>query len=356
MPTATTNTGADTSNGTTESNQSVLFYAVNSSAEWKKQLITKEDPNHLHKSLGMLILISYIYRLYYVVTSTESDMGFVSNPQYTVPTIILHFLLNASSFIFKIPSKRISSGYRIWPEYRLHSLVFLCRNLAFMLLFYMEQQYYNAEEYHRWNIIIILATMAAADWSSYSQGPNHTSGFARELDVPAIVKYFFSMAQLGATAMILHGQRRYTMHFIMVIIIQGNAFLMTVRRKNLASHALLTSIYGAALLGAGFVAWLEYSRAGMNTVRAVSIVGFMATILRTGPRVPILSIVQNNKYLLWISLYLFHETYIRPNLNEEMTLQRKLINASVTLSAILLGLYKHRKEQQQHQTKAKFVK
>jgi hypothetical protein len=337
-------TATNGSNGASAA--SPQFYAVNSSAEWKKQLITKEDPNHYHKTLGILVLISYLFRLYHVIMSTESDMGFASYPQYTIPTIILHLALNASSFIFKIPSKRISSGYRIWPEYRLHSLVFLCRNLAFMLLFYIEQHYYNSKEYHLWNIIIILSTMAAADLSSYSQGPNYTSGFARELDVPAIVKYFFSMAQLGATAMILHGQRRYTMHFIMIMIVQGNAFLMTIRRKNLASHALLTSFYGAALLGAGVVAWFEYSRVGMNTVRAVSIVGFMATMLRTGPRIPILSILQNNKYLLWISLYLFHETYIRPYLEEEMTPKRRMINMAVTAGAGLLGLYKHFKEKQ----------
>ena len=202
------------------------------------------------------------------------------------------------------------------------------------------------------NIIIILGTMAAADITSYCQGPQHASGFARELDVPAIVKYFFSMAQLGATAMILHGQRRYTMHFIMIMIIQGNAFLMTIRRKNLASHTVLTSIYGIALAGAGMMAYLEYSRANPNVRRAVALIGFTATILRTGPRwIPGLSIIQNNKYLLWISMYLLHETYIRPYLNVEMSTARVALNVSLTFAAVALGCYKHYREQQSKNNK-----
>ena len=318
-------------------------------------MITKEDPNHIHKTLGILVLLSYIFRLYQCLISTESDMGFVTYPQYTIPTIALHLLLNSTSFIFKIPHKRISSGYRIWPEYRWHSFIFLCRNLACMLLFYMERTYYNhpPKEFHFMNILIILCTMAAADLSSYSLGPQHTSGFARELDVPAIVKYFFSMAQLGATAMILHGQRRYTMHFIMIIIIQGNAFLMTIRRKNLASHAVLTSIYGIALAGAGMMAYLEYSRANVNVRRAVALIGFTATLLRTGPRwIPGLSIIQNNKYLLWISMYILQETYIRPYLDVEMSTARVTLNVIPTFAAIALGYYKHYKEQQSMNNKA----
>ena len=345
--TTTTTTPSNHSETTSTGNGNGSNYGVTA---WKKQLITKEDPNHIHKTFGILVLLSYIYRLYQCCISTESDMGFASHPQYTIPTILLHFSLNATSFIFKIPNKRISSGYRIWPEYRLHSFIFLCRNLACMLLFYMERtfKYYdNDTELHYMNIIIILGTMAAADISSYSFGPNHTSGFARELDVPAMIKYFFSMAQLGATAMILHGQRRYTMHFIMIIIIQGNAFLMTVRRKNLASHTVLTSIYGIALFGAGIMAYMEYSRANVNIRRAVALIGFTATILRTGPRcIPGLSIIQNNKYLLWTSMYILHETYIRPYLDVEMSTARVALNVLPTFAVIALGYYKHYKEQQ----------
>lgn len=78
-------------------------------SQWKKQLITKEDPNHVHKTLGILVLLSYVYRLAQV---GENDLGFANHRHLTIPTLLLHLALNASSFEFKIPAKRITSGYR----------------------------------------------------------------------------------------------------------------------------------------------------------------------------------------------------------------------------------------------------
>lgn len=319
------------------------FCAVNSGAEWKKQLVTKEDPNHVHKSLGILVLCSYIWRLCLL---GDADLGFAKYPQWTVPTLLLHLALNASSFEFRIPQKRINSGYRIWPEYRLHSFVFLCRSLAMMLLFWAEREY-NCKENHLIELLIILATMAAADWGSHSLGKQYQSGFARELDVPAVVKYFFSLAQLNATAVILMGQRRYTMQFLMVIIIQVNAFLMTLRRKNLASQGLLMTIYGLALASTGVVSYFEYHReeSGMNTIRAVSFITNMAVLLRTSPRIlPVVRILQDNKYLLWVAMYFLQETYIRPALGDPFTPAQLAVIRTSNAAMVALGVYKHFRE------------
>jgi hypothetical protein len=199
-------------------------------AAWKKQLITKEDPSHVHKTLGILVLISYIYRLSQC-TLRNNDLGFADKPYLTIPTVLLHLALNLSSFEFHIPKQRIKGGYRIWPEYRAHSLVFLCRSLALMTLFWIEREW-NLPENHYWNLVIVLATMAAADYASIVYGKDYQSGFARELDVPAIVRYFFSMAQLQATSMCLLGQRRYTMQFLMVIIVQGKKTCVAYEKKD----------------------------------------------------------------------------------------------------------------------------
>ena len=184
--------------------------------DWTNQLITKEDPRHVHKTLGILALCSFAWRMSQL---GETDMGFTQYPAWTLPTLFLHLSLSTSSFIFAIPAKRISTGYRIWPEYRLHSIIFTCRSLAFMALFWTERQL-GLGEHHLWNLVLILATMAAAEIASSSQG-HYRSGFSRELNVNAITKYFFSVAQLAATAMCLVGQRRYTMQFLMVFIVQG---------------------------------------------------------------------------------------------------------------------------------------
>jgi hypothetical protein len=123
-------------------------------------------------------LLSYIYRL---SQWGDADMGFATRPALTLPTIFLHWCLNLSAFAFKIPAKRIKSGDRIWPEYRLHSLVFLSRSLAIMCVYYYEQ-HYQLEPNYIFNFAIVMVTLIAADASSWSVGENRSSSI-RELGV-----------------------------------------------------------------------------------------------------------------------------------------------------------------------------
>jgi hypothetical protein len=238
----TTKTTISSSDTTTSKGDTTA--AVTGLAAWKKQMITKEDPSHVHKTLGILVLISYIYRL--SQCTFGNDLGFADKPNWTIPTVLLHLALNLSSFEFQIPKQRIKGGYRIWPEYRAHSLVFLFRSLAMMTLFWIEKEW-NIPENHVWNLVIVVATMAAADYASILYGKDYQSGFARELDVPGIVRYFFSMAQLHATSMCLLGQRRYTMQFLMVIIIQGTTHARTHENVHHFSRKSSTKLDGIIL-------------------------------------------------------------------------------------------------------------
>ena len=269
--------------------------------KWKGELITKDDPFHLHKTLGTLCLISYIWRL--TQWGPERDMAFATHPQYTLPTIVLHLLLNLSSFEFKLPPRRIDSGYRIWPEYRAHSLVFLCRSLATMLLTYCEQLYSKEPNYWM-NLVIVLASMAAAD--AGSNLTDHQSGFSRKLQVPNMVKYYFSVAQLWATTGIIYGIRRYSVQLLYCLIIQINAFLMTLRRKNLAGHYLLVSVYGFLLVAGVLTCTAElFIWDGWKAVLIFSIAANTASIIRLSPRkFPLM----DNKYLMWIGIACFVST------------------------------------------------
>ena len=83
----------------------------------RQQLITKEDPGHVHKILGVACLASTLWRFSLYVVEQDTDMGFAVYPQLTVPTLLLHFSLTASSFLFKIPAKRIKTGDRICKFY-----------------------------------------------------------------------------------------------------------------------------------------------------------------------------------------------------------------------------------------------
>ena len=101
--------------------------------------VAKEDPQFTHKILGGLALASFAWRL---MRFGDDDMGFASHPEWTIPTLLLHLTLGASSFQFRIPSKRIATdGGRIWPEYRLHSFVFAARSMACITVNWYEEHF-----------------------------------------------------------------------------------------------------------------------------------------------------------------------------------------------------------------------
>jgi hypothetical protein len=298
--------------------------------KWRRELITKDDPVHLHKTLGILCLISYIWRL--SQWGPERDMGFATHPQFTLPTLFLHLLLNLSSFEFKLPPRRIDSGYRIWPEYRAHSLVFLCRSLATMLLTYYEKLYNKLPNY--WiNLVIVLVTMAAADTGSNLT--DHQSGFSRKLQVPNMIKYYFSVAQLWATAGIIYGIRRYSVQLLYCLIIQVNAFLMTLRRKNLAGHYLLVSVYGFLLVAGVLTCTVElFIWDGWKAVLTFCIAANTASVIRLAPRkFPLM----DNKYVMWVFIACFVST-MRQSFQE--TDKWMISMATISMVAMVsLGFY-----------------
>ena len=310
---------------------------------WKKQLITKEDPVHLHKTLGILCLLSYIFR---IVQTGPSDMGFQKFPYLTVPTIILHLSLNSTAFIFKIPNRRISSGYRIWPEYRLHSLVFLCRSLAVMALYYYEQTFQVARPMYDFNLAIVILGLVAADYASYTQR-QYQSSTIRDLDTSELVKFLFSVAQFCGTTNILFGLRhRYSLHMLSVIVIQTNAFMMTVRRKNLANQTILVTLYGLSLLMSMMVCSYEYVRVDPKIFFTCATISNIAIVQRMTPiqvwpssLQPIQSYI-SNKYVVWMTVgLLLRQT--RSYIETTATLSEMILIWSVTsIPLYMLGWYK----------------
>jgi hypothetical protein len=295
-------------------------------------LATKEDPLHLHKSLGTACLASFLWRFSYI-RDPSADLGFVYFPQFTFITILLHLFLNLSSFEFNLPEKRISSGYRIWPEYRLHSLVFLIRSLLLMTI-YWHESVFDIEPNYWLNGLVVLGSMAAADLASATC--KHQSSTIRALQAPNIVKYYFSVMQFCATATCLYGLRRFTVQFYFVMIIQCNAFLMTLRRKNLMLHQVGVVLYGIGLVLGLTLAIVEYDRAGgLDCVRSVTLVACSAAFWRMGPW----SERYKNKYLIWAVECLFLNLIIRPSLESDYPLLRSQLGRLADASMLLVVLY-----------------
>ncbi len=95
-----------------------------------RTLVTKEDPVHFHKAFDIFAFVHFFYR---VAHAGPADMNFSADSR-TEWCVGGHAMLSLSSLIFRLPAKRIAEGSRIWPEFRLHSIVFACRSLACLAL------------------------------------------------------------------------------------------------------------------------------------------------------------------------------------------------------------------------------
>jgi hypothetical protein len=273
-------------------------------------------------------------------------MGFRSHPQLTVPTLLLHLLLNLTSFVFSIPHRRIKEGSRIWPEYRLHSLVFASRSLAAMLLYWYERTSTPMEPYYWGSVIIVLLTLAAADLSTASV-QQYASKSIRELDISRATRYFFTVCQFYATSGVLFGVRRYTLQFLNVLVVQVNPFLFTLRRKNLISHAAAVTIYGILLIFGFTVCVYEYtSTGGVVLMRTVAFIGNLAIVWRTSSLFwlfpPVWRRLAQNKYLIWAALGVLAQ-FMRPYaLMRDVSLSRQLMYTCSMMAVLLNGYIKCR--------------
>ncbi|CAB9517804.1 expressed unknown protein [Seminavis robusta] len=259
---------------------------------------------HIHKILGVSCLVSFAYR-YAHLGATDGNFG----PNFgTLCFILLHFSLHASSFIFDIPKKRIREGYRIWPEFRWHAMGFTSRSLAFMLLMWQEQmngishRFPHKSEgcYQEMDLVIVLATCAFADFGSTIE--HHSNTIRGVTFTDPFEQWYASEVQIYLTAYCIVGYRRYTLHLLAISIIQCNAFMMTMRRKNVASQTVLTAIYSLMLVGA--LVGLTYDDRFSHRTGVGATFGGVASILRLGCGV--------NKYLLWTVLWCVWY-YIRTN-------------------------------------------
>ena len=81
----------------------------------KQRLFTREDPIHLHKTLGILCVLSFLYR-YCVVLPVTGTLGFEGN-LLDWATMFLHIGLSTSSLIFHVIRRRkINRPMIIWEE------------------------------------------------------------------------------------------------------------------------------------------------------------------------------------------------------------------------------------------------
>mmetsp|Transcript_19955 Transcript_19955/g.28590 ORF Transcript_19955/g.28590 Transcript_19955/m.28590 type:complete len:211 (-) Transcript_19955:90-722(-) len=191
----------------------------------------------------------------------------------------------------------------IYPEFRLHSIVFASRSLAIMLLLYFTR-IFNAEIllYLRGAVVIVTMILADVITNSFKdQGktmrampfPDYAPHFLRNN-----LNRFYSISQIFATAQMFFciGLDEA---FLVLFPIQIAAFLMTCVRKSIIS-AGAWHFYYAAALGLNYIIApiLQYSSSTNNLSRGGFFypTAFVAIFFR-------FFVPDVSKYVVWLIVY-----------------------------------------------------
>lgn len=199
-----------------------------------KKLFTKEDPQMLHKVLGLLALVSFFYRYGYVFPR-QGNLGFEGTRLDWI-TMALHTALSTSSLIFHVLRKRIlKKPYIIWEEYRLHAISFSLRCTAvFIAGFAGVNRFVLFPTVMIWHIIADEITRQYG-----TAGQTTVRGTDRLPWRIKLLTRFYGFYQFCAIAShVLPDARKMDMAFNTLIAIQSSAFLMTLFRKGLIPYAV----------------------------------------------------------------------------------------------------------------------
>ena len=164
------------------------------------KLSTREDPWHLHKSLGLVCLLHFAYRYTLLYTTGSMEL----NSSLGVTGILLHGVLSLSSLIFHIPKERNPVAPMIYPEFRLHSIVFALRSVLCCVT-------YSLGLPDEVRIALCFLTMMAADTVT-ARLRTETNGktisnmpFDPSLQGTEAILHMYSRLQIGATLFMLGG-------------------------------------------------------------------------------------------------------------------------------------------------------
>ena len=212
------------------------------------KLATKEDPYHIHKIIGSLCMINFFIR--HALLYLYGNMFFHNS--YNMSTIALHGILAISSLFIHIPALRNPAKPMIYPEYRLHSIVFSLRSVVVCFLVYNGAHVF-------WKMSMCYVTMIAADIVTYFYNPNNQNGSTMK-NMPydsrisswdkSQITLMNSSLQIGATLYMLD---TVDSAFSPLFGIQFAAFLMTMVRKSIISANTWYILYAFSLwISSGF--------------------------------------------------------------------------------------------------------
>jgi hypothetical protein len=214
-------------------------------------LFTHHDPYHIHAILGLFVLLSFLTRIINIVVfgtafpETESKL-------FTYCSILSHGLLPISSLLLPIPSKRNFSSPMIWPEFRLHNIVFGLRHVIATFMEVTDSWPKSLCLSIVCKTCLIITVVLVAKLISKRYGDTNLRTTNAMPYPPSIseekqqgVKYNYRIAQFYATVHSVIGDATYA--YIPLLGIQTAPFLMTLVRKNIISAIWYHRIYSLTL-------------------------------------------------------------------------------------------------------------
>jgi len=260
------------------------------------RLVTSEDPHHLHKTLGVLSLLSFVYRYGYV-WFTKGNLGF-DGSIFDWATMCLHMALSSSSLIFHVISKRmLSRPMIIWNEYRLHAIVFTLRCVSVFVfgMIVPINKYIHLMQY-----ITVMSHHLVVDQITKRYGvPDETTVRAKDNSRPitkAILRGYSFYQFLALGSHLLPNERTGDMGFNTLIAIQSSAFLMTLYRKHIIRGRTHGYIYSACLIISSFHIFKSFK--GLQFGVYILLAFMIRVYLRA------------NKYLLWAIFSFIHSPWM----------------------------------------------
>lgn len=228
-------------------------------------LLSHHDPIHIHAILGALALFHFGVRLVSMLIpgSSVSTLAPVAAIGRTPAWlwVTLHGLLSWSSLLLPVPAKRRTYSPQIWPEFRLHSILFASRHVVCTLLSFFDlwPKQMILGVCARVGMVCsvnALASLITKRLGSSDSRTTNSMAYPDDTDQLAVasMKRFYASAQLFATLLAVNGQYPLLV-FFPLLGIQGAAFLMTLVRKGKIGTRTYHRLYTATLLAtliAGF--------------------------------------------------------------------------------------------------------
>ena len=212
-------------------------------------LFTRHDPFHLHKTFGLFALLNFLLRFYYVVRFGTSFPA-TESKSFACASVFIHAMLPAVSLFLPLPSKRNFASPMIWPEFRLHSVLFSSRHVMSTLVTLLElwpTQIWGSQtampvlaecalKVALVRGVVSLAGMITKCYGSRENRTTNTMPYPENVteSEQARIKLEYARCQFGATIFAVVPATlpiASTLNFAPLYAIQAAPFMMTLVRK-----------------------------------------------------------------------------------------------------------------------------